>query len=220
MEQRIDCSCLPRKVVQAIDMIYEYLPSSLLMEICISKQQGSFCIPTSGTSPSSPPEDICAQQSVAHKVSRLALKRAAKLKNSHKSPEEIEQALRAAQQVQVIPKTLQEPKTYEQLYIHASNAPQKEAIYAWHMLGRKLRTDEDSRKAQKAWETTVCKSFSEKFPHLSAKTLENDVYKARRIYDVTHILNCSQILAIRTITVDNIRRVAKKDITKVLNYCK
>src|SRR5437588_7787678 len=171
MEQRIDCSCLPRKVVQAIDMIYEYLPSSLLMEICISKQQGSFCIPTSGTSPSSPPEDICAQQSVAHKVSRLALKRATKLKNSHKSPEEIGQALRAAQQVQVIPKTLQKSKTYEQLYIHVSNAPQKEAIYAWHMLDRKLCTDEDSRKAQKAWEMTICKLFSKKFPHLSAKTL-------------------------------------------------
>ena len=88
------------------------------------------------------------------------------------------------------------------------------------MLGRKLRTDKDSRKAQKAWETTVYKSFSEKFPHLSAKTLENDIYKAGRIYDVTRILNCSQILVIRTITVDNIRRVAKKDITKVLNYCK
>ena len=86
------------------------------------------------------------------------------------------------------------------------------------MLGRKLRTDEDSRKAQKAWETTVFKLFSEKFPHVSAKTLENDVYKARHIYDVTRILNCSQILAIRTITVDNIHRVAKKDITKVVNY--
>jgi hypothetical protein len=220
MEQCIDRSCLPREVVQAIDTIYEYLQSSLLTEIRISKQQGSFCIPTSGTSPSPPPEDIRAQQSVARKVSHLANKRAAKLKNSRKSPEEIGQALRAAQQVQVIPETLQEPKTYEQLYIHASNAPKKEAIYAWHMLSRKLRTDEDPRKAQKAREMTVGKLFSEKFPHISAKTLENDVYKARRIYDVTRILNCNQILAIRTITVDNIRRVAKKNIAKVVNYCK
>ena len=88
------------------------------------------------------------------------------------------------------------------------------------MLGRKLRTDEDPRKAQKAREMTVGKLFSEKFPHISAKTLENDVYKARHIYDITHILNCNQILAIRTITVDNICRVAKKDIAKVVNYCK
>ena len=100
MEQCINYFCLPPKVVQAIDTIYKYLPSSLLTEIHISKQQGSFCILTSGTSPSPPPEDIRAQQSVTHKVSRLALKRAAKLKNSRKSPEEIGQALRAAQQVQ------------------------------------------------------------------------------------------------------------------------
>ena len=85
------------------------------------------------------------------------------------------------------------------------------------MLGRKLHTDEDFRKAQKA---QVFKLFSEKFPHLLVKTLENDIYKAQRIYEVTHILNYSQILAIRTITVDNILRVVKKDITKVVNYCK
>src|SRR4051812_49829326 len=99
MEQRIDRSCLPRDVAKAIDTIYEYLQSSLLTEIHISKQQGSFCILTSGTSPSLPPEDTHAQQSVARKVSHLAIKRAAKLKNSRKSPEEIGQALQVAQQV-------------------------------------------------------------------------------------------------------------------------
>src|SRR3954468_7557957 len=114
MEQRIDRSCLPRKVTQAIDTIYEYLPSSLLTEIRISKQRGSFCIPTSGTSPSPPPEDIRAQQSVARKIAHLANKRAAKLKNKNirKSPEEIGQALQAAQRVRAIPKTVrEEPKT-------------------------------------------------------------------------------------------------------------
>ena len=110
-----------------------------------------------------PPKNIRAQQSIICKGSHLALKRAAKLKNSRKSPEEIGQALRVAQQVQVIPKTLQKPKTYEQLYIHASNAPQKEAIYAWHMLGRKLYTDEDSRKAQRLEKQLFLNCFSKNF---------------------------------------------------------
>ena len=75
MEQRIDRSYLPRDVVQAIDTISEYLPSSLFTEIRISKQQGSFCIPTSGISPSPSPKDVRAQQSVARKISHLVIKR-------------------------------------------------------------------------------------------------------------------------------------------------
>ena len=169
MEQRIDRSYLPRDVVQAIDTISEYLPSSLFTEIRISKQQGSFCIPTSGISPSPPPEDVRAQQSVARKISHLAVKRASKLKNSRKSPEEIGQALQAAQRIRAIPEIVQEPKTYEQLYIHASNARKNEAIYAWHLLGKKLRTDEDLRKAQKAREMAVSKLFAEKFPPCNNK---------------------------------------------------
>src|SRR3954451_18069590 len=156
MEQHIDHSCLPRDVIEAIDKIYEYLPNSLLTEIRISKQQGSFCIPTSGTSPSPPPEDVRAQQSVARKIAHLAVKRA-KVKNSRKSPEEIGQALQVTQRTRAIPETVQEPKTYEQLYIYASNVSKNEAIYAWHMLGKKLCTDEDPKKALKVREMAVSK---------------------------------------------------------------
>src|SRR3954447_2534332 len=115
---------------------------------------------------------------------------------------------------------MQEPKTYEQLYIHASNASKNKAIYAWHMLGKKLHTDEDPKKALKAREMAVSKLFAETFPHVLAKTLENDIYRAWRIYDITRILSSNQILSIKSITADNIRRVAKKNVTKVLNYCK
>ena len=63
------------------------------MKICISKQQENFYILTLGILPSLPPENIHVQQSITYKVLHLALKRATKFKNSHKSPEEIEQAL-------------------------------------------------------------------------------------------------------------------------------
>jgi hypothetical protein len=115
---------------------------------------------------------------------------------------------------------MQESTTYEQLYIHARNAHGNEATYAWHMLGKKLRNDEDPKKSLKLREILVSKLFAEKFPHAVTKNLENDVYKARRIYDVTRILSGNQILSIKKITADHIRRVAKKNITKVVNYCK
>ena len=67
---------------------------------------------------------------------------------------------------------------------------------------------------------TICKLFFEKFPYFSVKTLKNNIYKAQYIYDITCILNYSQIFIIKTITIDNIHRVVKKDITKVVNYCK
>ena len=61
-------------------------------------------------------------------------------------------------------------------------------------MNKKLYTNEDSRKAQNAQEMTICKLFFEKFPYFSVKTLKNNIYKAQYIYDITHILNCSQIL--------------------------
>src|SRR4051794_27064473 len=98
MEQRIDRSCLPRKVLDAIEMIYEYLPKSLLTEICISKQDGSFYIPTSRTSPSPPLYDVRVHQSVQRNVRWLAVKRGkrASRKITPKSLEEIGEALQAA----------------------------------------------------------------------------------------------------------------------------
>src|SRR3954466_13659244 len=151
MERRIDRSCLPRDVLKAIDTIYEYLPSSLLTEIRISKQEGSFCIPTSGTSPSPPPDDIRAQRDVVRKIALLATKRrAASLKNSRKSPEEIGQALKAALRIKVVPETAQKPRTYEELYLDASNARNNEAIDSWHMVGKKLRCEEDPKVSLKA----------------------------------------------------------------------
>src|SRR3954470_11016428 len=98
MERRIDCSCMLPKVLKAIETIYEYLPKSLLTEIRISKQDGSFCTPTSGTSPSPPPYDIRAQQSVQRNVRRLAVNSAkrASCKIISKSLEKIREALQAA----------------------------------------------------------------------------------------------------------------------------
>src|SRR3954447_16738685 len=124
MEQRIDRSCVPRNVLDAIDVIYEYLPKSLLTEIRISKQDGSFCIPTSGTSPSPPPYDVRVYKSVQRNVRWLAVKRGkrASRKITPKSLEEIGEALQAAKRTEVLPETRREAKTYLELYIDASNA--------------------------------------------------------------------------------------------------
>ena len=146
MEQRIDRSCLPPNVSRAINTIYDYLPTSLLTEIRISKHDGSFCIPTSGISPSPPPDDVRAQQSVKRKIALLATKRSiTRYRNIRKSPEEVEQALKAAMQTKAVPETTQRHLTYEELYNNARNAQNNEAIPAWHMLGKKLRSDEDPR---------------------------------------------------------------------------
>src|SRR3954464_7218774 len=103
MKCRIDRSCMPPKVLKAIEMIYEYLPKSLLTEIRISKQDESFCTLTSGTSPSPPPYDIRVQQSVQRNIrnSRLAVKRfkRASHKITPKSPKEIGEALQAAKRI-------------------------------------------------------------------------------------------------------------------------
>src|SRR3954466_14598077 len=104
MEKHNECLNIPRNVLQAIDTIYEYLPKSLLTEICITKQDGTFCIPISSTSPSPPPDDVCAEQSVARKILRLTTKKkTAKL--SQRSPEQVRQALKTAMQILVIPKS-------------------------------------------------------------------------------------------------------------------
>ena len=217
MEQRIDRSCIPQDVLQAIDTIYEYLPSSLLTEIRITKQDGSFCTPTSGTSPSPPPDDVRAQRSVEKNIARFAAKRAAKRLNlAHKSPEEIRQALRTAMQVKVMPETLQKLTTYEELYINASNASKNKSTYAWHILGKKLRNDEDPKKTLKSREMSVSTFFRKIFPHVTEKNIANDLYKARRVFDVTRTLSQNQIMSIKSITVEDIRRVTKKDISKVI----
>jgi hypothetical protein len=222
MEQRIDRSCLPRKVLHAIEIIYEYLPKSLLTEIRISKQDGSFCIPTSGTSPSPPPYDVRAQQSVQRNVRRLAVKSAkrASRKIIPKSLEEIGEALQAAKRSEVPPETVKEAGTYLELYIDASNADKANATYCWHMLGMQLRKDEDLTKSLKIREASAGKLFRDLFPHISPKAIEYDLSKARRIYDVTRKLSGSQILSIENISAEDIRKVTKKNLSKILKYCK
>src|SRR4051812_19615158 len=138
MEQSIDCSCIPCKVLDAIDDIYEYLPKSLLTEIRISKQDESFCTLTSETSLSPPPYDVRVQRSV-----RIRIK---KDKIIYKSPEEIGEALQAAKRTKVLPETGEEPKTYQELYFNASNSNKGNTTYTWYLLGKKLRGDEDLTK--------------------------------------------------------------------------
>lgn len=240
MEKRIDYDILPRDVKQAINTIYEYLPSSFLTEIRITKQHGSFCTPTSGISPSPPPDDVRAQQNVARKISRLAIKRASRpkniprilknipqnvpenipkniRKNVKKSLDDIGKALLAAQQIQVIPETVEEmPKTYEELYHIACNARKNDAIYAWHMLGRKLRTDEGPGIS----ETIVSTLFHGAIPDIPTSILRNALCKARRIYDITCKLSRNQILSLKNVTAANMKEIPKKNLCKLLNYCK
>ena len=212
MEQCIDRSCVPRNVLDAIDVIYEYLPKSLLTEIRISKQDGSFCTPTSGTSPSPPPYDVRVQWSA-----RIRIKKG---KIIYKSPEEVGKALQAAMRARVLPETGEEPKTYQELYINASNSSKGNATYTWHLLGRKLRGDEDLTKPLRIREQNVAKLFRDLFPHVHAKSLEYDLSKARRIFDVTCKLSCRQVLCIKNISAEDIRRITKKNLSKVLKYCK
>src|SRR4051794_25582219 len=123
MKQRIDQSCLPSNVSRTIDIIYNYLPSSLLTKIRISKHDGSFCIPTSDILPSSPTDDVYAQQSIKCKIALLATKRSiVRHRNICKSPEEIEQALKATIQTKAVPETTQRHLTYKKLYNNACNA--------------------------------------------------------------------------------------------------
>jgi hypothetical protein len=224
MERRIDRSCMPPKVLKAIETIYEYLPKSLLTEIRISKQDGSFCTPTSGTSPSPPPYDIRAQQSVQRNIqrnSRLAVKvfKRASRKITPKSPEEIGEALQAAKRIKALPES-EEVKSYSELYIDASNAGKGNATYLWHILGMKLRNEEDPKKSIKIREAAVAKLFRELFPHVQLRTIEYDISKARRIYDVTCKLSSNQVLSIKKISAEDIRKVTKKNLSKVWKYCK
>ena len=212
MEQRIDRSCVPRKVLDAIDAIYKYLPKSLLTEIRVSKQDGSFCTPTSGTSPSPPPYDVRAQRSV-----RIRIKKG---KIIYKSPEEIGEALQAAKRTKILPETGEEPKTYQELYFNASNSNKGNATYTWHLLGKKLRGDEDLTKPLRVREQNVAGLFRELFPHVHAKTLEYELSKAQRIFDVTCKLSCRQVLCIKNVSAEDIQRTTKKNLPKVLKYCK
>ena len=218
--QRIDISCMPPKVLAAIETLSQYISSSLLTEIHITKQDGNFCIPTSGTSPSPPPDDVRAQQSVNRKIARITAKLAAKRTNRcRKSPEQIGQALRVVLQVKAVPETRKPMTTYKELYIFASNADKNESTYAWHMLGKKLREDEDSTQSLKIREAAVGELFREEFPHERERDIANNLYRARRVFDVTKMLSCNQIMSMK-ITTEDVRRVTKKDLSKVLSYCK
>src|SRR3954447_23808651 len=219
MERRIDRSCLPRNVLQAIDTIYEYLPSSLLTEIRISKQDGSFCTPTSGISPSPPPEDVRAKRSIPRKFAYPeAFKRTSvktiKTRRQHipRSLDDIRKALEAAMRIAVLPETIQEKdQTFQTLYQIAFKARKNEAILAWHRLGMKLHSIEDSEIS----ESNVGKLFHEQVPDVSTKSLENALSKARRIYDITSNLSSSQILSLTNVIAADIKSVTKKNLYKL-----
>src|SRR4051812_42230407 len=170
MEQRIDRSCLPRDVLQAIDIIYEYLPSSLLTEIRISKQDESFCTATSGISPSPPPDDIRTKRSILYKFSHRKIRH----KKKPKSLDDIRKALEAAKQTAVIPELIQKDRTYQKLYQTASKARKNEAILAWHRLGMKLRNNEDPEIS----ESKVGQLFHKQVLGVAEKSLENALGKA------------------------------------------
>jgi len=88
------------------------------------------------------------------------------------------------------------------------------------MLGKKLHRDEDPKLSLKVRVLSITEKFCERFPHVLARTLDNDVYKARCIYDITQMLSGNQIRSIKNIMADNIRRVAQKNVSKVVKYCK
>jgi hypothetical protein len=218
IKQRINHSSHPRDVLQAIETIYEYLPCSLFTEIRITKQNGTFCTPTSGTSPSPPPFDVRAQQSVMRKFSHLVTKRTtASIKNRcrsiPRSLDDIRNALRAAKQTAVILENQEKPKTYQELYQNVCKARKNEAICAWHMLGMKLRED-----GFEMTETEVSTLFRREIPDVSTKSLENSLGKARRIYDITFKLSCNQILSLKRVTAEDLKSVAKKNLCKIIDY--
>jgi hypothetical protein len=97
------------------------------------------------------------------------------------------------------------------LYQTASKARKNEAILAWHMLGMKLRSNEDPEIS----ESNVGKLFHKQVPDVSTKSLENALGKARRIYDITSKLSSNQILSLTNVTAADIKSVAKKNICKI-----
>src|SRR3954465_13241175 len=171
-------------------------------------QDGSFCTPTSGISPSPPPEDVRAKRSVPRKFAYPeAFKRTSvktiktRRKRIPKSLDDIRKALEAAMQTAVLPETIQEKdQTFQKLYQTASKARKNEAILAWHRLGMKLRSNEDPEIS----ESNVGKLFHEQVPDISTKSLENTLSKARRIYDITSKLSSNQILSLTNVTVADI----------------
>src|SRR5205807_7781427 len=98
------------------------------------------------------------------------------------------------------------------------NAQNNKAILTWHILSKKLHSDEDPKLSLRVQVVSVTENFCQRFPHELAKKLANDVFRARRIYDIMWMLSINQILSIKNITTNNIRRVTQKDIYKVVNY--
>src|SRR5438270_9716251 len=74
-------------------------------------------------------------------------------------------------QTKAVPETTQRYLTYEELYNNTRNAQNNEAILAWHMLGKKLHSDEDPRLSLRVRVVSVTENFCERFPYELAKNL-------------------------------------------------
>ena len=88
---------------------------------------------------------------------------------------------------------------YEELYNNTHNAQNNEAILTQHILNKKLHSDEDPKLSLRVQVVSVTENFCQRFPHELAKKLANDVFRARRIYDIMRILSVNQIQSIKTL---------------------
>ena len=109
---------------------------------------------------------------------------------------------------------------YEELYNNTHNAQNNEAILTQHILNKKLHSDEDPKLSLRVQVVSVTENFCQRFPHELAKKLANILFRARHIYDIIQMLSVNQIWSIKNIMTNNIRKIAQKDIYKVVNYCK
>ena len=96
-------------------------------------------------------------------------------------------------QTKAISETTQRHLTYKELYNNAYNAQNNEAILTWHILGKKLHSNEDPKLFLRVWVVSVVKNFCQGFPHELAKKLTNNVFRAQHIYDITWMLSVNQI---------------------------
>ena len=88
---------------------------------------------------------------------------------------------------------------YEELYNNTHNAQNNEAILTQHILNKKLHSDEDPKLSLRVQVVSVTENFCQRFPHELVKKLTNDVFRARRIYDIMRILSVNQIQSIKTL---------------------
>ena len=232
MASRLNRSELPAKTLKALDEIQEFLSDSLWKEISINLYDGIFCVAKSGNTPSPPPardeqptdnkERIRTKRKAAASAERNA-KRAKKLKHKEKSLEEIVAALRRVQTIpaQTIPAQHSEPNTYSNLLLKASNAEINDALWRYHLFGKKLRQDEANNPAKSITGRmrAVAEQFRAELPHISEKDRANYLRYGRRIYDATIFLEPNQVQRIQGITMWDLTRLSQVKVKQLLKSC-